>query len=342
MRLIFLTLIVIIGGSVIGQNGQQPAEDKNNDPYQQSIDTTVQIGGYIRRIYQDRTGIFWFGTNDFGVCRFDGKNFSYLTTDDGLGGNQIKEITEDDKGNIWLATSGGVSRYNGTSIHTYTTVDGLSANDVCCLSFDQNGKLWAGTIKGVCCFEGERFVPFPIPSAPEITNKMLLPEKKAIWSIFSDSQGNVWFATNGAGVSRYDGKKLTTFTVDSGLCSDYIQSITEDSHGNIWFSSLDSGVSFYNGSGFTGYNRGNGLTTYEGWYITNDSKGDIWFTDERNGVYKFDGHDFTNYGIKDSLDIPAVQTIFEDKQGNIWFGGGGGIFYYDGQRFIEFNKKSRL
>lgn len=74
---------------------------------------------------------------------------------------------------------------------------------------------------------------------------------KNIRSIFQDNKGNYWFGTNGAGVYRYDGKRLTQFTVKEGLANNQIQSIQEDKFGNIWFGTGAFGVSKFDGQTFT-------------------------------------------------------------------------------------------
>lgn len=74
---------------------------------------------------------------------------------------------------------------------------------------------------------------------------------KNIRSIFQDNKGNYWFGTNGAGVYRYDGKRLTQFTVKEGLANNQIQSIQEDKFGNIWFGTGTFGVSKFDGQTFT-------------------------------------------------------------------------------------------
>jgi len=60
-----------------------------------------------------------------------------------------------------------------------------------------------------------------------------------VWSILEDQSGNLWFGTNGGGVSKYDGKSFVHFTEKEGLSSNYAMSILEDKSGpqqGIWVS----------------------------------------------------------------------------------------------------------
>ena len=50
---------------------------------------------------------------------------------------------------------------------------------------------------------------------------------------FKDKSGNLWFGTNGGGVSRYDGKSFTSFTTAQGLADDVVYSVIEDKQQNI-------------------------------------------------------------------------------------------------------------
>src|ERR1700761_2796949 len=53
--------------------------------------------------------------------------------------------------------------------------------------------------------------------------------------ILQDSKNNMWFATNGQGVFKYDGKKLVRFTEQHGLCCNFVWNIQEAKDGVIWF-----------------------------------------------------------------------------------------------------------
>ena len=78
-------------------------------------DTALRVSEFVRRIFHDKNGSLWLGTNGDGVCRYDGRSLAYFSTREGLSGNQITGIIEDKDGNLWFSTSGGVSKYDGNS-----------------------------------------------------------------------------------------------------------------------------------------------------------------------------------------------------------------------------------
>jgi ligand-binding sensor domain-containing protein len=69
-----------------------------------------------------------------------------------------------------------------------------------------------------------------------------------VYQVLQDKKGFMWFATD-AGVCRYDGEKISTFTSKEGLYENVILGLYEDAKGRIWFRGLSGSLSFYqNGS----------------------------------------------------------------------------------------------
>ena len=69
----------------------------------------------------------------------------------GLSGNEIQAITEDQWGRIYIGTGHGVDRLDPVSGHVrwYTTADGLAPGEIQTAIRDRNGVLWFGTVSGV-------------------------------------------------------------------------------------------------------------------------------------------------------------------------------------------------
>ena len=57
---------------------------------------------YILQIAEDKIGNLWFATYGGGLNIFDGKEFSYQDTEQGLTSDNIYSVITDDDGNIWL------------------------------------------------------------------------------------------------------------------------------------------------------------------------------------------------------------------------------------------------
>jgi ligand-binding sensor domain-containing protein len=63
------------------------------------------------------------------------------------------------------------------------------------------------------------------------------------YHIFQDSKGIIWVCTD-AGIYRYNGNTLTTFTTKDGISENVVLKAYEDTKGRIWFNTL-SGYFFY-------------------------------------------------------------------------------------------------
>jgi ligand-binding sensor domain-containing protein/serine phosphatase RsbU (regulator of sigma subunit) len=160
---------------------------------------------------------------------------------------------------------------------------------------------------------------------------------------YKDKTGNLWFGTDGAGISRYDGKSFTNYSAAQGLANNDILSITQDKKGNFWFGTYGGGVSRYNGKTFTNFNVAEGLANNIVKSILEDKKGNMWFGTYGGGVSCYDGKSFTSYTTVDGLANDVVRVIAEDKTGNIWFGTfGGGVSRYDGKSFTNYTVEQGL
>ncbi len=90
----------------------------------------------------------------------------------------------------------------------FTTADGLSNNAVRSLFLDNKNTLWIGTENGISTLQGGHF-----------TN--LYKEdgiaQNSCWGICQDAIGNMWFASYGGGITKYDGSTYKVLTTFDGL-----------------------------------------------------------------------------------------------------------------------------
>ena len=164
-----------------------------------------------------------------------------------------------------------------------------------------------------------------------------------IYCSSKDRNGNLWFGTNGGGVSKYDGNKFTNYTTTHGLANNVIWCILEDKTGNLWFGTDGNGVSKFDGKSFTNYTTQQGLANNVVYSIIEDKAGNLWLGTNGGGVSKFNGKRFANYTTAEGLANNAVRDITEDKTGNIWLGTlGGGISKFDGKVFTNYNTAQGL
>jgi ligand-binding sensor domain-containing protein len=53
--------------------------------------------------------------------------------------------------------------------------------------------------------------------------------------MWEDKNGNLWFGTGDAGLSKYDGVYFTHYSENEGMSSKGIMRILEDKSNNLWF-----------------------------------------------------------------------------------------------------------
>ena len=120
----------------------------------------------------DKKGRLWVGSALGGLIHIDDTSakkprFVYITTADGLTSNNVRTITEDHFGRIYIGTARGVDRLSPETgrVKHYSVSDGLAADFISDSHCDKNGNLWFTTNDGV-----SRFVPLPDEktSAPRI------------------------------------------------------------------------------------------------------------------------------------------------------------------------------
>jgi ligand-binding sensor domain-containing protein/signal transduction histidine kinase len=112
----------------------------------------------INDIYEDSDHNIWFATEGGGISKLDSarKNFSYFNTANGLPGNFVFKIIEDDENSMWATTSKGLINFGPHFQNpiVYTRSNGLLTNQFNYHSGfkDQNGRLYFGCVKGMISF----------------------------------------------------------------------------------------------------------------------------------------------------------------------------------------------
>lgn len=235
---------------------------------------------------EDRQGNIWLGSIGDGVYVYDGQSFQHFTTEDGLVDDRVTNIYQDNRGHIWLGTTGGLSRYDGESFQSYTTGQGLPNNDINSIIEDNTGKFWLGTRGSAAFYDGDSFSIITNERGEIFTN---------VRHLLKDSWGDIWLGGQD-GLWRYDGKAFTNITTD------FVGYIYEDKAGRIWTSSENPDKQ---GWELTRYDRsfpdrgnlkGTPVITEEGMFfgILEDAEGNIW-VGKLDGVYRYDGLRFNDF-----------------------------------------------
>ena len=102
-------------------------------------------------------GDIWVGFIENGVRRIqpDGTYQDFNTSNSQLTNDNVRSLTVDEKGRVWVATvGGGIDIYDNGSWSSYRSdPQGIQSDNVIALVQDRFGRIWAGTDKGTSYFD---------------------------------------------------------------------------------------------------------------------------------------------------------------------------------------------
>ena len=293
----------------------------------------------IGRIYRDREGGIWIGTNQSGINYLPQKGMEFmryvpLTKPQTISSKRVREMVEDGQGNIWIGTEdAGINIFDprqGTFKVLGKKPAGPLTSEKTLALMSTSGQVWVGFFK-----DALDIVPTTSLTAHHYTMETLGMNEASIYSMCEDSQGRVWLG-NGWGVYVAEKGSMTFKRMDQ-FGYNYIFDLMEDSDHNIWVVTMGNGVYRYTPA--TGavkhfmHQEGNDKTLSSNSVsnVTETSWGEIWFSTDRGGVCRFNKRDatFTTFSLEQGLPDDTGYKILEDRNGLLWFGTNNGLVSLD-------------
>jgi ligand-binding sensor domain-containing protein len=230
---------------------------------------------------------------------------------------------EDRVGSIWCATAGGVfCRTPAGSWQRVLSVAPWIQVEVMCLAEDENELLWMGTrTTGLLQVQKRQVMTLSLPASAS---------QHAVLTACAASDGSVWCGTDGAGIFRWQGDRVTQFGTEHGVTSLHVAALLEDRHTNLWVGSVNGlfrrvGERFEPAGGLPAL-REPILALLE------DRQGNLW-TGGRAGLVRLNAQGGRWYGEKEGLCGGAVRALAEDREGRIWVGAADvGIYRLEDER----------
>ena len=224
--------------STLGKNGENgPCRYDGKNLYQLEFPKHYMADEYFERfpnnswspydvyyIYKDSKGVMWFGTSNFGICRYDGTSHSWLfedhlTNTPNGGSFGIRSILEDDTGKYWFCNT----RYR-FNISPESIIDNANV---------------------LVKYEREKGI---VDIKPEDGKDYIY-----FMSAIKDNEGNIWMATYNQGIWRYDGNKSTHYSVKDQGEEITLFSIYIDKQNQIWLGTHEKGTYKFNGETFQSF-----------------------------------------------------------------------------------------
>ncbi len=164
----------------------------------------------------------------------------------------------------------------------------------------------------------------------------------AINKIFSDREGNDWFATNGDGLYKLANDVFEFYGPQHGLTRLPVSTITKDLKGNYWAGIYGGGVTKITADGQISEDNSFNLMNQHITASATDKQGNIWFGTRNAGLIKYDGVQCYNYTKNNGVLHNSVRVLFNDSQNNLWVGKANGLSVCDSEQFYNFTTEDGL
>jgi ligand-binding sensor domain-containing protein len=221
--------------------------------------------GMVRAIIDDRKGNLWIGTENGGinVLNLDANHdeeavfkhyIKNIFDDYSLSNNSIYAIYKDIQGIIWVGTYGGGVDYFSNQLQKFEqyrqtpSPENLINDNTINAIFEDGTDIWIGTEGGIYIINPKTSSKSYLTHDPDIAGSI---GSNSIWSIYKDSQNNIWLGTWAGGLNLFnpETKKFKRFLNDPdnpfSISSNNVFSITEDEEGYLWLATMGGGLNRY-------------------------------------------------------------------------------------------------
>ncbi len=364
--LLYLVLWVIFS-SCSKQSNHENGSDSLNGQTETIVvgDTMLELEKGILVVFQDQKENYWFGGGNLGVYKYDGENLLLFSKEHGLVSNSVIGIQEDQFGAIYFDTPEGISKFDGKTFSTLTISESnASMNEWILDPTDLWFRMgWDGI--GPYRYDGEKLYQLAFPKSDredafysKYPNAAYSPY--GIYSMYTDSDGAIWFGTSSMGLCRYDGRTVSwlyedqlTHTPSGGDFG--IRSIVEDDQGFFLFcntryrydilqSSTESSGTYH-----IDYKKENGIGIEKGnkepffpyfMSMVQGDAGDIWMASYNDGLWRNTGEELIHYPISEGTKELMLFSIYKDHQGILWLATDDEVLHtYNGNEFVAFSIK---
>jgi len=319
----------------------------------------------ITSIAQTPDGYLWLGSLE-GLLRFDGLNFTAFDTrtTDTFGHNMVASLFIDNKGVLWIGTSGGgLTRMEAGSFKNYSKNEGLPSNQINQILQDNRGELWVGTDGGgLVKYQSGKFISEGFTKAIGLSIKSIAEDRQGLWiasekglfykpfdaplvflnlfsnnsspliqKLFLNTDSELLIGTN-SGMYKLDSKNHLNIEKVSILSEQSILSIIQDRSKNLWVSTESNGLFRIQGdlnrpSKIESIMKGQSVNV-----VFEAAEKGIWIGTQLQGLTLLKDAFMTSYTDKEGLSNNLVRSVLEKSDGHILIGteGGGVDSYADG------------
>ena len=288
------------------------------------LDSTEGVNS-ISCLLVDREDRLWIGTNDNGVALMADGEFTFWDEEEGLGSSKVRELAEDESGNIYVGTASGIVMFSPdlemepltdsriANVYIDSMVPGDDDLVYCTTNSDELFILRDGNL--VNFYENDGSVVENITS--------VYPDPKV--------PGKVYYGTENSGIYHFDIKAgietAEHIDIDPLYSVNWMQMVDDC----LWICTR-GGIGMVDEDGFhdlTYLPLNNSVDS-----MMQDYEGNLWFTSSRLGVMKLVTNRFTNIFAEYGLDETVVNTTCL-LDGNMYIGTDTGLIVIDEKGVVD-------
>jgi signal transduction histidine kinase/ligand-binding sensor domain-containing protein len=251
-------------------------------------------------LYEDHLGNLWIGGYGLIVRSATGQlqDLSALVKNFG----DIRQVTEDKIGNIWLATSNGLARYHQGKIDLPYPI----TNKLCSIYTSKNGSLWMGTD------EDPHLIQITQSGGITYYGKNEGLTSRGIWAICEDLESNIWVGTY-SGLYCLKGNRAY-LVQGTDLQTAFIFSLLWDREGSLWAGTAD-GLYHLHRNQIEFYGASSGLGPVNCLAV---GVSGIWASIFSRTVYLNQGENWTKPEELRNVSDDDMINIAETSKGDLW------------------------
>jgi signal transduction histidine kinase/ligand-binding sensor domain-containing protein len=241
----------------------------------------------------------------------------------------IFQVHEDRNRVRWFCTSSGVARLvNGSfqKLAPYGHAGGWGAFRI---YEDPQGNLWANKESGLFRVGDKGVNGLALGVHPRY--------------MYSDTDGNLWVATNSEGLIRFTDRTFKMYTVADGLPSSNIPMAVLAAHdGTLWVGSNCGGLSRFDGKRFKTYSEKDGLLNSCVWSLAEDANHDLWIGTWGGGLFRFRNGRFTQYSTPQGVPSVVVLSLAAAQDGSLWIATTNGLSHMQNEHLHNYGRADGL
>jgi signal transduction histidine kinase/ligand-binding sensor domain-containing protein len=187
------------------------------------------------QILRDREGALWVATPDRGLVHIHQGKTDVFSEADGLSGDTVTGLLEDQEGDVWAVTTNGIDRFREYAVPNISIKQGLSNTNSVAIVGAKDGSVWVATYNGLNRWKDGRISVVDGIRSTQDSNRT---PKGAPYTLFEDSERRIWIST----VQEFGYLENNRFVPVRDVHGGRITSMAEGPSGHLWLAKEEDGL----------------------------------------------------------------------------------------------------